>query len=142
NEAEVQAAAEQIPGAIFVRCDVRRADDCARAVIETVQAFGRLDILFNNAGIILRNHTVQATSESQWNDIFDTNVKGAFLMSKFALPHLRAQGGGAIIHSASYVGLVGATGLAAYCASKGAVVNLTRAMALDHAQENIRVNCI
>ena len=142
NEEDGRAAASQVLNAIFVRCDVKRAEECRNAVEETVSAFGRLDILFNNAGVIYRNRPVEATSEAEWDDTMGTNLKGAFLMSKYALPQLRANGGGAIVNSASYVALVGFPGLAAYCASKAAVVNLTRAMALDHAHENIRVNCI
>lgn len=128
--------------AIFIQADVTRAEDCERAVNETMRAFGKLNILFNNAGIILRQRNIEATTEQEWDVTMDTNVKSIFLMSRAALPHLRAAGGGAIVNTASYVGLVGFPGLAAYAASKGAVVNLTRAMALDHASENIRVNCI
>lgn len=127
---------------LFIPGDVTRAGDCERMVNETVRAFGRLDILFNNAGIILRNRDVEATTEDEWDATMETNVKSVYLLSRAALPHLRASGGGTIINTSSYIGLVGATGLAAYAASKGAVVNLTRAMALDHAKENIRVNCI
>lgn len=128
--------------AIFIAGDVTRVGDCERIVNETVRAFGRLDILFNNAGIILRNRTVEATTEDEWDTTMETNVKSVYLLSRAALPHLRALGGGTIINTSSYIGLVGSAGLAAYAASKGAVVNLTRAMALDHAKENIRVNCI
>lgn len=142
NESDGIAAASQVTGALFVRCDVKYAPDCERTVSAAVQAFGRLDVLFNNAGVIYRNLPVEATSEQIWDDTIDTNLKGAFLMSKYALPHLRSSGGGAIINSASYVALVGFPGLAAYCASKAGIVNLTRAMALDHARDNIRVNCI
>jgi NAD(P)-dependent dehydrogenase (short-subunit alcohol dehydrogenase family) len=146
TEAHGSAAAGQIPNAIFVRCDVTCAVDCQRVVEETVRAFGRLNILFNNAGVIYRNRTVEATSEVEWDDLLNTNLKGTFLMSKYALPHLRlsARGGSgaAIVNTASYVALVGYPGLAAYCASKAGIMNLTRAMALDHASENIRVNCI
>ncbi len=137
-----RVALESLHDAIFLQGDVTRADDCERIVRETVHAFGRLDILFNNAGIILRNRNIETTSEAEWDATMDTNVKSVYLMSRAALPHLRATGGGAIVNTASYVGLVGFPGLAAYAASKGAVVNLTRAMALDHAAENIRVNCI
>lgn len=137
-----RAALAQLDGAIFIQADVTRADDCQRAVDETSRAFGQLNILFNNAGIIFRQRSVEATSEAEWDATMETNVKSIFLMSRAALPHLRAAGGGAIINTASYVGLVGFPGLAAYAASKGAAVNLTRAMALDHAHENIRVNCI
>lgn len=128
--------------AIFVPGDVTRADDCERIVEETVRAFGRLDILFNNAGIILRNRSLEATTEEEWDALMDTNVKSVYLLSRAALPQLRAAGGGAIVNTSSYVGLVGFPGLSAYAASKGAVVNLTRSMALDHAKEKIRVNCI
>jgi NAD(P)-dependent dehydrogenase (short-subunit alcohol dehydrogenase family) len=137
-----KAALRTLRDALFIQADVTRAADCQRAVDETARAFGALHILFNNAGIILRNRNVETTTEAEWDATLDTNVKSVFLMSRAALPHLRAAGGGAIINTASYVGLVGFPGLAAYAASKGAVVNLTRAMALDHAPENIRVNCI
>lgn len=142
NDADGRAAATSIDGARFVQCDVTRAVDCERAVGETVRAFGKLDILFNNAGAILRNRNAEATSEEEWDLLMDINVKGTFLMSRAALPALRAAGGGAIVNNASYMGLVAAPGLVAYCASKAAIVNLTRAMALDHAREKIRVNCI
>ncbi len=142
NEVEGGSAAGQVPNAIFVPCDVTRAADCQRTVEETVRAFGRLDILFNNAGVIYRNLTVEATTEAKWDDTLNTNLKGTFLMCKYAFPYLRASGRGAIVNTASYAALVGFAGLAAYCASKAAVVNLTRAMALDHASENLRVNCV
>lgn len=137
-----RAALNELDGAIFVQGDVTRAEDCERFVNETLRAFGTLNILFNNAGMILRNRNIEATTEQEWDATLDTNVKSIYLMSRAALPHIRASGGGAIINTSSYIGLVGAPGLAAYAASKGAVVNLTRAMALDHAGENIRVNCI
>ena len=137
-----RAALQNLRDALFIQADVARTDDCQRAVDETLRAFGQLNILFNNAGIILRNRNLEATTEDEWDATMNINVKSIFLMSRAALPHLRAAGGGAIVNTSSYIGLVGFPGLAAYAASKGAVVNLTRAMALDHAQENIRVNCI
>jgi len=135
-----RTAAEQ-NGLGFVAVDVQVAAECENSVRETVQQFGRLDVLVNGAGIIYRNRPVEQTSEDEWDATFDTNVKGAFLMSKFALPHLR-EAKGTIVNLASYVGLVGLKGLAAYNASKAALVNLTRSMALDYAQEGIRVNCV
>jgi NAD(P)-dependent dehydrogenase (short-subunit alcohol dehydrogenase family) len=145
NEArgqEVVAEIEQAGGtAIFIRSDVRFAEDCRRAVEETLQAFGRLDILFNNAGVLYAN-TVLDCTEEEWDLTLDTNLKGTYLMSKFALPAMIAQGSGVIINNASGWGLVGGDAAAAYCASKGGVVLLTKAMAIDHARQGIRVNCI
>ena len=145
NEArgrEVVAEIEQAGGtAIFIRSDVRFAEDCRRAVEETLQAFGRLDILFNNAGVLYAN-TVLDCTEEEWDLTLDTNLKGTYLMSKFALPAMIAQGSGVIINNASGWGLVGGDAAASYCASKGGVVLLTKAMAIDHARQGIRVNCI
>jgi NAD(P)-dependent dehydrogenase (short-subunit alcohol dehydrogenase family) len=145
NEArgrEVVAEIEQAGGtAIFVRSDVRFAGDCRRAVEETLQAFGRLDILFNNAGVLYAN-TVLDCTEEEWDLTLDTNLKGTYLMSKFTLPAMIAQGSGVIINNASGWGLVGGDAAAAYCASKGGVVLLTKAMAIDHGRQGIRVNCI
>jgi NAD(P)-dependent dehydrogenase (short-subunit alcohol dehydrogenase family) len=127
--------------ALFVRCDVSQAADCQRAVQQTVDELGGLDILFNNAGIIQRA-SVLATSEEEWDRVMAVNVKSVFLLSKYAIPVMAQAGGGVIINTASGWGLVGGRKAAAYCASKGAVVLLTKAMALDHGQQNIRVNCI
>jgi len=145
NEArgrEVVAEIEQAGGtAIFIRSDVRFAEDCRRAVEETLQAFGRLDILFNNAGVLYAN-TVLDCTEEEWDLTLDTNLKGTYLMSRFALPTMIAQGSGVIINNASGWGLVGGDAAAAYCASKGGVVLLTKAMAIDHGRQGVRVNCI
>ncbi|MGC8874120.1 MAG: SDR family NAD(P)-dependent oxidoreductase [Chloroflexia bacterium] len=127
--------------ALFVPGDVRSAEDCRHAVEETVRAFGRLDILFNNAGVFVPN-TVVDCSEEEWDLQVDINLKGAFLMSKYALPVMIAQGGGVIIHNASGWGLVGGERAAAYCAAKGGLVLLTKAMAIDHGPQGIRVNCV
>jgi NAD(P)-dependent dehydrogenase (short-subunit alcohol dehydrogenase family) len=127
--------------ALFVPCDVSRASDCQRAVQLTVATFGGLDILFNNAGLI-RRADVLDTTEEEWDRVMAVNVKSVFLMSKYAIPHLAERGGGAIVNTASGWGLTGGRNAVSYCASKGAVVNMTRAMALDHGHQNIRVNCI
>jgi len=127
--------------AIFIRTDVRKSGECRRAVEETVSTFGRLDILFNNAGVFYP-HTILDCSEEEWDLQIDINLKGTFLMSKFALPHLIQQGSGVIINNSSGWGLVGGDRAVAYCASKGGVVLLTKAMAIDHGPQGIRVNCI
>jgi NAD(P)-dependent dehydrogenase (short-subunit alcohol dehydrogenase family) len=106
-----------------------------------VSAFDGLDILFNSAGII-RRATVLDLEEAEWDRVMAVNVKSVFLLSKYALPVLAEAGGGVIINVASGWGLVGGPQAAAYCASKGAVVQLTKAMAIDHGPQNIRVNCI
>ena len=121
--------------------DVSMAGDCQRLVSGTLERFGRLDVLVNCAGVIYRNRTVEATTEAEWQETFDVNVKGAFLMCKYALPALR-EARGCIVNVSSYVGLVGFAGASAYAASKAALLNLTRSMALDHAGEGLRVNAV
>lgn len=127
--------------ALAVPCDVTRAADAQEAVAATALHFGRLDVLVNNAGG-LHVATVEGTSVEEFDRLMDVNAKGVFLMSRAALPEFRKAGGGAIVTVASILGLIGMKNRVAYCASKGAVVMLTKAMALDHAHENIRVNCV
>lgn len=127
--------------AVFVHCDVTCAADCERAAQKTVDQLGGIDILFNNAGII-RRATVLDTTEEEWDRVMAVNVKSVFLLSKYVIPAMATAGGGTIINTASGWGLVGGHRAVSYCASKGAVVNMTRAMALDHGAQNIRVNCI
>lgn len=145
NEKRGHAVTEQIletgGKAIFICTDVRKTDECRRAVDETLRAFGRLDILFNNAGVFCP-HTTLDCSEEEWDIQMDINLKGAFLMSKSALPGMIQQGSGVIINNSSGWGLVGGDAAVAYCASKGGVVLLTKAMAIDHGRQGIRVNCI
>jgi len=126
---------------IFVSADVSVAGDCRRAVEKTVDTFGRLDILFNNAGVFYP-HTAIECSEKEWDEQIDVNLKGTFLMSKFVLPVMIAQGRGVIINNASGWGIVGGDRAVAYCASKGGVVLMTKAMAIDHGAQGIRVNCV
>ena len=137
----VETIAKSGGQAIFVYCDVRKAEDCQKAVGSAIELFGQLDVLVNNAGIIYRA-TVVNTTEEEWDDTMYTNVKSAYLMSKHAIPWMIKGGGGVIINIASYYGIVGGREAAAYCASKGAMVLLTKALALDHAAQNIRVNCV
>jgi len=142
NEARGNAVAARIGGnAIFVPADVRSASDCQRAVERTVEAFGRIDVLFNNAGVYYANDAV-GCSEEEWDAQIDTSLKGAFLMSKYALPHMIAQGSGSIVHCASGWGLVGGAKAVAYCAAKGGMVMMTKAMAIDHGPQGIRVNAV
>ncbi len=141
GQAVVQDIVAKGGQALFVRCDVRRAGDCQRAVMGTVTALGRLDILVNCAGIIRRANVVE-TREEEWDRVMDVNVKSVFLLGKYAVPVMAQAGSGTIINIASGWGLAGGRNAASYCASKGAVVNLTRAMALDHGEQGIRVNCV
>jgi len=127
--------------AIFLRTDVRKAQECKRAVDETLSSFGSLDILFNNAGVFYPQTALECTEE-EWDLHIDINLKGTFLMSKYALEPMIAQGAGVIINNSSGWGVVGGDKAVAYCASKGGVVLLTKAMAIDHGRQGIRVNCI
>jgi NAD(P)-dependent dehydrogenase (short-subunit alcohol dehydrogenase family) len=135
---EIEAASGK---ALFVRSDVRLADDCRRAVEKTLGAFRQLDILFNNAGVFFPR-TVPDCTEEEWDQTIDVSLKGTFLMSKAALPAMIARGRGVIVNNSSGWGLVGGDAAAAYCAAKGGVVLLTKAMAIDHGRQGIRVNCI
>ena len=136
-----RAIQEEAGRAVFVAADVTLDSDCRRAVQQTVSELGGLDILFNNAGII-RRATVAELTEAEWDQVMAVNVKSIFLMSRYSVPVMANAGGGVIINTASGWGLMGGPRAAAYCASKGAVVLLTKAMAIDHGPQNIRVNCI
>lgn len=125
----------------FERVDVTRAADCQRLAKRTIREFGRVDILFNNAGII-RRATVLELTEDDWDRVMAVNVKSIYLLSREVIPLMQQAGGGTIINTASGWGLAGGAKAAVYCASKGAVVLLTKAMAIDHGQQKIRVNCI
>ena len=127
--------------ACFESTDVTRGSDCHRTVESALREFGKVDILFNNAGII-RRATVLDLSEEDWDRVMTVNVKSVFLLSREVIPHMQQAGGGSIINTASGWGITGGAKAAAYCASKGAVVLLTKAMAVDHGPQNIRVNCI
>ena len=126
---------------LAVVCDVSKAADAQRTAEETEKAFGRIDVLVNNAGA-LSVSTIETISEEDWDRVIATNLKGPFLMSRAVLPQMKRAGGGSIINIGSILGLFAMKDRAAYCASKGGVTMLTKAMAIDHAKDKIRVNCI
>ena len=121
--------------------DVALSSFCDEAVARTMSTYGRLDVLANIAGTMWRGDALE-TDDEAWRRVMATNLDGAFFMARAAIRTMKEAGGGAIINLASTVGLVGTAGMPAYCASKGAVVNLTRALALDHATDGIRVNAV
>ncbi|MBK8025441.1 MAG: SDR family oxidoreductase [Chloroflexi bacterium] len=143
--ARAEAAAAEIAAqggtAAAVACDVRDRAVCEAAVTATLDRFGSVDILFNNAGIVPYG-TVLETSDAIWLDVFATNVHGTFYMSRAVLPIMIEQGRGTIVNNSSDWGVVGGQGAAAYAATKGAVSLLTKSMALDHARDGIRVNAV
>jgi NAD(P)-dependent dehydrogenase (short-subunit alcohol dehydrogenase family) len=141
DEAGAQALAHQLgPAAMASATDVSSADQVREMVDRCLAGFGQLDILVNNAGFGLQG-TVETTSEVDWDALMAVNLKGVYLCSRFAIPHLRGRGG-VIVNTASNVASIGIRDRAAYVASKGGVAALTRAMALDHAADGIRVNCV
>jgi len=127
--------------AVAVVGSVASASDAERAVAETVSAFGGLDLLVNNAGVVVYGE-VPDFAEDDWDLVVGTNLKGQFLMSKAAIPEMRRRGGGSIVNLASVQALISQREVAAYAASKGGVVSLTKTLALDHAKDSIRVNCV
>jgi NAD(P)-dependent dehydrogenase (short-subunit alcohol dehydrogenase family) len=136
-----QVAAEIGENAVAIPGDVSNREDIERVVSETVRQFGHLNVLVNNAAKLVAG-TAESHSEQDWDDTYDTNVKGLWLLARAALPHMRKAGKGSIVNISSVVGLVAAKNRVAYSSSKGAVTLMTKAMALDHAHEQIRVNCI
>jgi NAD(P)-dependent dehydrogenase (short-subunit alcohol dehydrogenase family) len=127
--------------AIALVANVADAAEVAAAVDRAANEFGWIDVLYNNAGVNSAGSVADA-DEDDWDRCFDVNVKGTFLFSRAVVPHLRAAGGGSIVNQGSVAGLVGVPNFAAYCAAKGAVVSLTRSMAIDLAPDGIRVNAI
>jgi NAD(P)-dependent dehydrogenase (short-subunit alcohol dehydrogenase family) len=125
----------------FIAADLRTDGACARLVAETLERLGRLDVLVNNAGILYTANALD-TSDEQWLDIMAVNVNALFYLSRAAVAHMKAAGKGVIVNVASEWGLNGEPKHVAYCASKGAVIQITRCMALDHAADNIRVNSV
>jgi NAD(P)-dependent dehydrogenase (short-subunit alcohol dehydrogenase family) len=141
EETGAAAAAELGEAGHFTRCDVASAADVERLVEDSVRVFGRLDGLLSNAGIE-GNGSVETCDEEIWDRVLAVNLKGMFLAAKFVVPHLRAAGGGSILNMASVSGFWGEPNTVAYNAAKGGVIGLTRAMAMDHGRDGIRVNCL
>ncbi len=145
DEAGGEAAAAELrrrdAEAEFVHADVRRPADIDHLMARARERFGRIDVLVNNAGVNILGDVVEATAE-QYDLIMDTNVRGTFLCTKAAVPPMRDAGGGVIVNVASVAALVGARRNVVYDASKGAILNMTRALAVDHAAEGIRINCV
>ena len=141
GQAVVQSIVESGGKAVFLHCDVTKSVECRSVVDRVLREHGKISVLFNNVGIIRRASVVD-TTEEEWDRVMATNVKSIFIFSKYVVPVMAEAGGGVIINTASGWGIVGGQKAASYCASKGAVVLLTKAMALDHGPQNIRVNCI
>ena len=129
-------------GALAIACDVSSESDTKAAVERAAKTFGHLVILVNGAAMSDPTATVLDLDLAAWNKVFATNLNGAFLMSRWAIPHIARAGGGSIIHIASQLGTVGTPGRVAYCATKGALITMAKAMAADHAGQNIRVNTL
>jgi NAD(P)-dependent dehydrogenase (short-subunit alcohol dehydrogenase family) len=125
----------------FEKCDVRSSRDCQQAVAAAIDAFGKIDILCNNAGVILRKDVTNLT-EDEWDLALDVTLKSIFLLSREVIPHMIQAGSGVIINTGSGWSLKGGPRAASYCAAKAGVLNLTRAMAIDYGKHNIRVNCV
>jgi len=136
-----RGAAEIGPDCLPVSADVSNAGSVEKLVSATLERFKKINILVNNAAVLLPG-SAESLSEEDFDQTFDINVKGLWLMSRAVLPHMRAAGGGSIVNIGSVLSMVGARNRVAYSASKGAVMAMTKAMALDHAAEKIRVNCI
>ena len=125
----------------FYRCDVTNEAQVEETVKGIVEKYGKIDILHNNAGVTVRK-TIADLTEKEWDFVLDVGLKGLFLFSKHVIPVMAANGGGSIINTGSGWGLKGGDLAAAYCAVKGGIVNVTRAMAIDHGPQNIRVNSV
>src|SRR5262245_25848024 len=144
NDGAAKETAAMIKGAIAVKADVSKARDCEQMVAAAEKAFGKLNVLFNNAGIMhAKDDDAISTAEEIWDLTLDINAKGVFLGCKYGIPALKRAGGGSVINTASFVAIMGAaTPQIAYTASKGAVLAMTRELAIIHARQNIRVNAL
>jgi NAD(P)-dependent dehydrogenase (short-subunit alcohol dehydrogenase family) len=125
----------------FIKCDVSLPDDCKKAVEEIAGIYQRIDILFNNAGVAIRKNAVDLEPD-EWDLALDVSLKGQYLLTKYAVPVMKVNGGGSIINTGSGWSLKGGKDAISYCAMKGGTLNMTRAMAIDFGKYNIRVNCV
>lgn len=142
NEKAGTAAAERIgEAAFFVACDVASEESCKKATARTVEHFGSVWGLLNAAGVIRRRNAVEL-EERDWDIVLDVGLKGVYLASKHLIPEIEKNGSGSIVNIGSGWGVKGGPKAVAYCAAKGGIVNMTRAMAIDHGDRNIRVNCV
>jgi meso-butanediol dehydrogenase/(S,S)-butanediol dehydrogenase/diacetyl reductase len=136
------AMVEKLGGqALFRSGNVGETAQMKSLIAETIKRFGGLDIVVNSAGV-RTNGSITEITEDDWERTLDVNLKGAFIVSRLAIPEMIKRGGGVILHIAARSGMLGQSGRAAYCASKGGMITLTEAMAMDHAKDKIRVNCI
>lgn len=145
DKARVEKAAKEIKklggNVKFYKCNVTLSSECRKTIEEIWAEFNRINVLVNNAGVIIRKDVVEL-NEEEWDLVLNVNLKGVYLMSHYAIPYMIKCGGGSIVNIGSGWGLKGGPKASAYCASKGGVVNLTRAMAIDYGKNGIRVNCV
>jgi NAD(P)-dependent dehydrogenase (short-subunit alcohol dehydrogenase family) len=137
----VQALKEEGFHVRYYHCDVTSKADCSFVTEQIISDSGKIDILFNNAGVAIRKNTVEL-AEEEWDLVLDVMLKGAYLLSHHVIPHMIADGGGIIINTGSGWSISGGADAVSYCAAKGGILNMTRAMAIDHGKHNIRVNCV
>jgi NAD(P)-dependent dehydrogenase (short-subunit alcohol dehydrogenase family) len=136
-------AAADVAGenALFIQCDISDTESVKNLIAKTLEALGTINILVNNAGIV-RQNPISETTDEEWNAVINTNLKGPFLLTREVLPTFEKNGQGKIVNTASIAGIIGYENLSSYCASKGGIIAMTRALALEFAPKKINVNCI